>query len=246
MNAIFQRLYYYYFYFCLTIIFLALYPLLYFYLRNPQKHFKAHNLRRKGCRLLLFTTGIKPKVIRKNITESVHSDVYVITPNHTSNLDIFTMLAVVPGYYCFMAKAELLKIPLFNITFKMGLDITVERGNTEQSIKAYKQSVQAIKSGKSIVIFPEGGIFADPYFVNEFKDGAFSIAIKQKVAVWPISLPDNHICLPDEEKRAKAGKIRIILHETVPTANLQGSDTEMLKNQVYEIISAEIKKNEHR
>ncbi|MGZ5244744.1 MAG: lysophospholipid acyltransferase family protein [Bacteroidia bacterium] len=234
----FQRLYYFYFYALLAVLFVLLYPAFVFLLKDPKNHPKAHKVRKFGCRALLFLTGIRYKIEKQGDID--FSQTYIITPNHTSNLDIFVLLAALPGYFCFMGKAELVAIPLFGISFKKGLDIEVERGSTENSALAYKRTVTALRNHKSVVIFPEGGIFPDPYYLNPFKEGAFRIAIRQKTPVLPIVLPDNHKLLPDEEKRAKAGKIRIILHNPIDTSSLKDSDSEVLKNQVYQLIAKDI------
>ncbi len=234
----FQRLYYFYFYALLALLFVLLYPAFFFLLKNPENHPKAHQVRKFGCKVLLFLTGIRYKIEKQGDID--FKQTYIITPNHTSNLDIFVLLAALPGYFCFMGKAELVAIPLFGISFKKGLDIEVERGSTENSALAYKRTVTALRAGKSVVIFPEGGIFPNPHILHPFKEGAFRIAIKQKTPILPIVLPDNHKLLPDEEKRAKAGKIRIILHNPVETSALAATDSESLKEQIYQLIAKDI------
>jgi 1-acyl-sn-glycerol-3-phosphate acyltransferase len=234
----FQRLYYFYFYALLAVLFVLMYPAFVFLMKDPKNHPKAHKVRKFGCRVLLFLAGIRYKIEKQDDID--FSKTYIITPNHTSNLDIFVLLAALPGYFCFMGKAELASIPLFRISFKQGLDIEVERDSTENSALAYKRTVTALRSQKSVVIFPEAGIFPNPRILHPFKEGAFRIAIRQKTPILPIVMPDNYKCLPDEEKRAKPGKIRIILHNPIETASLKDTDSENLKEEIYQLIAKDI------
>jgi 1-acyl-sn-glycerol-3-phosphate acyltransferase len=143
-------------------------------------------------------------------------------------------------YFGFLAKKELTDNPAMRIFFGT-TDIEVDRESGERSALSYRKSVQALQSGKSIVIFAEGGIFGDPRRLNEFKDGAFQMAIRLKVPILPMTMPDNWKVLPDGKKLAKPGKIRLILHEAVDIAGLTLADMQSLKDQVYKTIENDLK-----
>lgn len=67
------------------------------------------------------------------------------------------MYNVVPQYFLFIGKYELLRWPLFNIFFK-DMNIAVNRGNKVEAAKAFRKAAMAIDRGTSIAIFPEGTI----------------------------------------------------------------------------------------
>lgn len=243
MRALFGRLYYYYFYAVLALIFLPLYPVFRYLLADEKRHPKAQKLRRSWARATFLLTGMRCKVEGGKDIDLTRT--YVIVANHTSHLDIPALSLAVPAYFGFLAKAELSDIPLLRIFFKT-IDIEVERDRPEGGAKSYKLSVQALKSGKSLVIFPEGGIFGNPLVVNPFKEGAFKLALRQKAPILPVGLPDTHKRLPDEAKRGKPGRIHVILHDPIETTSLTDADIPALMEEIRGMFQKDIDSHENR
>jgi 1-acyl-sn-glycerol-3-phosphate acyltransferase len=133
------------------------------------------------------------------------------------------------------------KIPLFGFMYRK-LHITVDRGRLMSRYSTYKQSVQAIDQGKSLVIFPEGGIVSTDFpKMARFKDGAFKLATHKQIPIVPVTIATNWILLPDESKGLKWHPIRVIFHEPVYPS---GRDEASLKQEVYNTIDAELRKVE--
>jgi 1-acyl-sn-glycerol-3-phosphate acyltransferase len=190
--------------------------------------------------MILLCTGIRYRLEGEDI--KTMKGVYVYTANHTSPIDILVIMAAFPGYFAFMAKAEMEKIPLFGMFFRT-IDIAVDRSSRMKSATSYKKSIEALNSGKGLVIFPEGGILGTIPILQEFKDGAFDLAIRQKIAVLPFTFPDNWKLMPDDERKiGKPGKIRIILHKPIETAGLTKEDVPAVRDKVFKIIEADMKK----
>jgi 1-acyl-sn-glycerol-3-phosphate acyltransferase len=106
-----------------------------------------------------------------------------------------------------------------------------------------KQSLQAIEDGKSLVIYPEGGISAPrPPEMSRFKDGAFRAAIEKQIPLVPVTIPHNWIILPDPENVLRWGTIKVIFHKPIETKGLTLADVDNLKEEVYNIIDKELKK----
>jgi 1-acyl-sn-glycerol-3-phosphate acyltransferase len=145
----------------------------------------------------------------------------------------------------FLAKAELSDIPLLRIFFKT-IDIEVERDRAEGGAKSYKLSVKALRSGKSLVIFPEGGIHGNPTEVNFFKEGAFRLAFRQKVPILPVGLPDTFKHLPDLQKTGKPGRIHVILHDPIETVGLTDADIPKLMVDIRAMLQKDVDEYENR
>jgi 1-acyl-sn-glycerol-3-phosphate acyltransferase len=167
---------------------------------------------------------------------------YIFCPNHFSYLDIPTM-GLTPVNTIFVGKSEMEKIPLFGYMYGK-LHITVNRSSLKSRFNTVKNSIEALDAGKSLVIFPEGGITTQqPPNMNRFKDGAFRVAIEKQIPVVPVTIPNNWIILPDSGKRVlHRGTIRIIFHEPIDTRGMVLEDTRQLKDRVYTIIDTELKK----
>jgi 1-acyl-sn-glycerol-3-phosphate acyltransferase len=162
----------------------------------------------------------------------------VICCNHSSYLDIIQMYNVLPSYFLFMGKYELLKWPLFNIFFK-GMNIAVNRGSHIEAAKAFRKAAQAIDRGTSIALFPEGTIPAYTPRMKPFKDGAFRLAIEKQVPIVPITFIDHWRLFGEPLEllsRARPGIARAVVHAPIPTQGLTMDDLVSLRRKVYEVI----------
>lgn len=91
-----------------------------------------------------------------------------------------------------MGKAELLKIPLFNIFFKY-FDIPVRRENPKDAVRAFEKAAEWIDKGFCVIIYPEGTISPQGK-LKSFKNGAFRLAVQKKVPIVPaVNLNNWHL-----------------------------------------------------
>src|SRR5690606_7087045 len=111
---------------------------------------------------------------------------YIVMANHTSILDITAVLKACPIPLSFMGKAELLDNPVTGFFFRR-VDIPVNRASKVSSVRALKQAETFLGEGKSLVIFPEGGISDNyPPRLEDFKNGGFRLAFTLKVPIIPV------------------------------------------------------------
>lgn len=225
-----------------AVFFLLSYPFFWILLSRPAWYPYAHQLRRLWGRYIFFFSCLRTQV---EYEEPLDKDkLYVFTPNHSSYLDIPAVTIMLPGYFIFMAKAELLQVPLFKIFFKT-IDIAVHR---KSAIKAHRSMIEAgerIKKGASIINFPEGTISEEAPQLGRFKDGPFHLAIEMGVDIVPITMPDNYKRLPDKGKlMASSGKVRMYVHKAIPTQGLTLDDVDRIKNEVYSIIEKKLEEYE--
>ena len=134
------------------------------------------------------------------------------------------------------------KIPLFGFMYRK-LHITVDRSKLTSRYSSYTRSLKALEEGKSLVIFPEGGIITtQPPRMSRFKDGAFRLAIEKQIAIVPVTLPYNWIILPDNAMVLRPGRISLIFHEPIDPTGYTVQDIDHLKMQVFNIVEQELKK----
>lgn len=124
------------------------------------------------------------------------------------------------------------------------LHITVNRKSLKSKYETIERSKEAIEAGKSLVIFPEGGIVTkSPPSIGKFKDGPFRIAIEKQIPVIPVTIPYNWIILPDDGKMMVTRRTsKLIFHEPIATKGMTIHDMDTLKEKVYHIIDNELKK----
>jgi 1-acyl-sn-glycerol-3-phosphate acyltransferase len=197
---------------------------------------EAHLYRSRLAPKLLHRGGMKLEVIKKGEVDL--SRTCIICANHSSYLDIPVLCAAIDHYFGFIGKAELTDLPIAK-TFFNTIDIPVAREDSSKSAVTFKRSMQALKEGRSLVIFPEGGIMPDSTKVKPLKEGAFQLAVRLKIPILVIGLPDNYKRMNEYLKSAESGRIRVILH---PLLEPVGCTADELKQKVHNMLQQDINK----
>lgn len=162
---------------------------------------------------------------------------YIFCPNHFSYLDIPAM-GFTPINCIYVGKIAMKKIPFFGFMYSR-LHILVDRERLKSRGVAMQACIDAIEMGKSLIIFPEGGVVTkNPPQLALFKDGAFRAAIEKQIPIVPVTMPHSWKILPDKIPfRLYCGKVRIIFHEPIETA---GKELEQLKAEVRQVMQNEL------
>lgn len=209
-------------------------------LRKPAHYPAAFRLMRAWGRFLS-VAGMVP--LRRTGEPRLPAPPYVACFNHTSYLDIVHAFRLMPDYFLFMGKHELLAWPLFNIFFR-DMHIAVNRGNGAEAARALLRAGQAIDQGHSVGIFPEGTISLHAPRMMPFKEGAFRLAIKKQVPIVPVTFLDNWRLFGDPQEiwsRGRPGIARAVVHPPVETKGLRPEDADALRLRVFEIIEAPLR-----
>lgn len=209
-------------------------------LHKPQRYHRAFRLKRAWAWFLQWASLVPLRVERR---APLPPPPYVICCNHGSYLDIIQMYNVVPEYFLFMGKYELLRWPLFNIFFK-DMNIAVNRGSRIEAAKAFRRATQAIDRGTSIAIFPEGTIPGFAPRLKPFKDGAFKLAIEKQVPIVPITFMDHWRLFGEPAElfsRARPGIARAVVHTPISTTGLAEADLIDLRRRVFDTIEAPLR-----
>ncbi|HCW07914.1 MAG TPA: 1-acyl-sn-glycerol-3-phosphate acyltransferase [Cytophagales bacterium] len=167
---------------------------------------------------------------------------YIFCANHFSYFDI-PAFGLNPINTVFVGKNSMEKIPLFGFMYGR-LHITVDRKSLRSRGNTLLASMKAIDEGKNLAVFPEGGMITEhPPRMAKFKDGAFRVAVEKQILIVPVTIPFNWKVLPDAEPlRLQRGKVKIIFHEPIDTKGLTLEDVPKVREQVFSVIDAELKK----
>ena len=223
-----------------TLLLLLLYPFYLMFLLN-EKHFnKGFRLLRFHTGLLMYLSGIIVSVKNRHYIKK--GQPYVITPNHSSFLDIIILYQTFPQYFVFMGKKSLATIPIFSIFFKK-MNITVDRRSARDGKRSVDRCGLELDKGHSVVMFPEGTISANVPEMLKFKNGAFKLAIEKQVPIIPITFFTNHKRLEMAglfSGKAGPGIAKAVIHEPIPTKGMTEEDLVPLRDKVYKIINDEL------
>lgn len=166
---------------------------------------------------------------------------YMLVANHTSMLDIMLMLRVSPNPFVFVGKKELVKIPIFGFFYKR-VCIMVDRSDTKSRTAVYRRAQKRLQDGLSICIFPEGGVPDEDIILDEFKAGAFKMAIAHKIPIVPMVFFDAKKRLPFTLTKGKPGKLRVKVLPFFDTNTLEEAQKMILSEKVRSVILKELTK----
>ncbi|MEE9361822.1 MAG: 1-acyl-sn-glycerol-3-phosphate acyltransferase [Cellulophaga sp.] len=203
----------------------------------PQFFWTARNL---WARPILYGMGCFPKIKREQ--KLIKGKSYMLVANHTSMLDIMLMLRVSKNPFVFVGKKELEKIPLFGFFYKR-VCIMVDRGDSRSRTGVYRRAQRRLNQGLSICIFPEGGVPKEDIVLDQFKDGAFKMAIAHNIQVVPITFLDNKKRLSFTFLSGCPGRIRATVHSFFETTLLDEDAKCNLREEVREVILEELGHN---
>lgn len=167
----------------------------------------------------------------------------IFVANHTSYLDIVLSPVFIDHTAVYMAKAELLKIPLFKYFF-VYLDIPVNRKSITDAHKAFIDAGKKLDQGLSVVIYPEGTI-SSAGKLKPFKNGAFKLAIEKQVPVVPAVNLNNWWFLQNGgffKSNGRPGIPRIIVGDVIETKGMTDENVEELKQKVFIFTQQELEK----
>lgn len=183
---------------------------------------------------ILFVMGFKTKALFEQ--EIRYRESYMFCANHTSMIDIMLMLSVVKTPFVFVGKAELSKIPIFGFFYKRTC-ILVDRNNPSSRRAVFAEAERKLKKGLSVCIFPEGKVPEDESVVlDEFKNGAFVLAIDHNIPVVPMSFYDCKKRFSYTFFSGSPGKLRVKVHPFVETVHEEVSSKNRIKKEVRETI----------
>lgn len=221
--------------FVFVLIFLLLYPLIFVFLQRRSWKRVAHRLVRLWGQLFFLFAGIRIKVTHHFKPDPKQT--YVFCSNHFSYVDIAVVVVIIHQFFSFVGKNAMKKIPLFGYLYA-SLNILVDRNDKNSRASSLSRSLRALQSGRSIVIFPEGGIVFKqlPYMGNPLKDGAFIMAIQQQVPIVPMSFHNNHQVMDEDTLLMRPGVLHVEIHPPIETLGLTMEDLPVLREKVFESI----------
>ena len=131
--------------------------------------------------------------------------------NHQGAFDIPLLIGYIPGVKGFVSKKENFRLPIVSSWMKKLHCVILDRKDLRQSVQAIAQGVRDLKSGRSLVIFPEG-TRSKSGTLQRFKEGSFKLATRSGAAVVPLTIDGSYRLLEDNHGRIKPGTIKLHIH----------------------------------
>jgi putative phosphoserine phosphatase / 1-acylglycerol-3-phosphate O-acyltransferase len=161
--------------------------------------------------------------------------------NHQSNVDMLIAIRLVRRNARGVAKMELKKLPILGQILEAAGTIFIDRNDREQAIEAMKPAVDSLRTGTSLVIFPEGTRSYD-YSLGKFKKGAFHIAMQAEVPIVPIILKNAHDAMPRGTNLLNPTLVEVVVLPPVLTHDWTTENMESKINEIREAYLEELNK----
>ncbi|MFZ0680457.1 lysophospholipid acyltransferase family protein [Candidatus Binatus sp.] len=160
---------------------------------------------------------------------------YILVANHKSFFDIFASSAFMPGNPRFVAKKELLKIPIVGYAMQKGGHIIIDRDAGGREIR---KAIQIIRSGLDVCVFAEGHRYNDNV-VHEFNDGAAWLAILSKLPAVPMSISGSGRFYPRGAIFVTPGlTMRMVIGKPISTEGMRSADRTELTRRLEDAVRA--------
>lgn len=170
---------------------------------------------------------------------------YIFMANHQSNIDIPVLVQSLTKFELrWVAKKELLFVPLFGWAMWASKHIVVDRSNRSAAMTSLRKARERIEGGISVVVFPEGTRSADGRFLP-FKRGGFVLAVKTQTPVVPITINGSGTILPRGDWRMRGGEIEVIVSEPVPLDQYHAGNIRGLLSHVQAIMESHSRRHVH-
>ena len=159
---------------------------------------------------------------------------YVAVANHESWADIF-LISHFPWEMKWLSKDAVFRIPVMGWMMQMANDIPIKRGKRESIVSAMQGCRDRLEKKVSVMIFPEG-TRAPGEELLPFKDGAFRLAIDNKVPILPIAVAGTRNCMAKHSFKFRPARAKARVLAPVSTDGLTLADVPALRDKVRDII----------
>jgi 1-acyl-sn-glycerol-3-phosphate acyltransferase len=187
------------------------------------------------ARMALLAGGTK--VVLHGLDRLPKGAPHIFIANHVSWFDVLALAAVLPRYK-FVAKAELLRIPLFGAAGAKAAMIPIERENRKSAFESYRVAGERMREGNSVIVFPEG-TRGTSYALRPFKKGPFVLAVAAQAPIVPTLIHGTIEVLPRGAFRVRAGTVDIHLLEPIPTEGMTYEDRNALADKTWRRLAEE-------
>jgi 1-acyl-sn-glycerol-3-phosphate acyltransferase len=195
----------------------------------------VHRITQLWSWIILTVGGVAVKV--NGLSQLDSKKQYVFMVNHQSHIDIPVLVRSLSAFQLrWIAKRELLWVPFFGWAMWAAKHITVNRSDRFDALGSLKKAKERMKSGISLVFFPEGTRSSDGNLLP-FKRGGLLLAVKTQTSIVPVTISGSSAILPKGDWRIRGGRIEVTVGAPVCVENYRPGTLRALSVRVQEFIA---------
>ncbi len=168
--------------------------------------------------------------------ENIPTEAVLIVSNHEGFFDPVSIVDIFDAPVALIGKIELKKIPTLSYWItKFGCEF-IDRDDMKQSIRVIISATKTLKSGRHVLIYPEGTRSLED---EEFKAGSFKIAQNAKAGILPITVRNTADIFENNSfLQLKKTKPTITIHPVVSYSQYQDKDLITVAKEIQEIVNS--------
>jgi 1-acyl-sn-glycerol-3-phosphate acyltransferase len=162
---------------------------------------------------------------------------FCIVSNHGGIFDILVHLLYVGRPFGFIAKKELVFVPMLNVWIYVLGGLFIDRKNVRRAIRTINKGVEHIKAGGAMIIFPEGHR-SRGQGVLPFHPGSLKLATQAGASIIPAAIAGSYDVF-EKNKRIQAAPVKVVYGKPINTADIPAGDRkQVLADRIRAVIEA--------
>lgn len=161
---------------------------------------------------------------------------YIVVPNHESNWDPVAMVAalsVIPVR--FIAKRQIIRIPIFGWALLRSGNVRVVRTNTPGDVQRIRRRMAERPLDVSILFYAEGTRSRDGG-LHPFKKGAFATAIGYGLPILPVGHAGAYSIWRPLRFGVHSGTVVVEVGRPIPIDGLEHGDRDKLRDRTFDVV----------
>ncbi len=193
-----------------------------------------------GFKVITFLSGVKLTVIGEENVPTDQAVLYI--GNHKSYFDIVLSYARVKGLTGYIAKKEILRVPILS-QWMRNLDcLFLDREDIRQGLQVILSAIDHVKNGISMCIYPEGTRNGSDELLP-FHKGSFKIAQKTGCPIVPMTINNSSAIFEDHIPFIKKTHVVLEYGEPIYIDKLSPEDKKNIDVYCYNLIKETYEKN---
>ncbi len=198
----------------------------------------AFQLSRIWARIILTISGVKLSVQGKEKIDKNRT--YIIISNHQSHFDGPSIALSLGIQFRWVAKRELLKIPIFGHCLYACGNIFIDRSDREKSLKSLQEGINRLPKGVGVMFFAEGTRSTNGR-LNEFKKGGFFAALQTGLPILPVTVNGSSKALPRNGVIFKSNPIQVVVGDPIEVKDYSFDQVDELLDVTRDTITSNLK-----
>jgi 1-acyl-sn-glycerol-3-phosphate acyltransferase len=190
---------------------------------------------RGWARTILFAARIPVRVLHPERLADGRG--FVVVANHESFSDILVLLAKLPLSVRFLTKKSVFRVPVLGWSIRAAGFVPVDRGNHARSLATVEAALELLKSGRSLVIFPEE-TRARTEELLPFKSGAALLAVRSGFPLLPVGIAGTRRALPRGTLAISGGAVAMAIGRPIEVAGHSARERDEVTRLLREAIGA--------